>query len=71
MSLDNLIKDKAISIAIQSFNDGYSQGAITERDRIINLAESRICFDHAKGCEHGACHALTDLVEIIKIAQKK
>jgi hypothetical protein len=48
----------------------FEAGEIVERDRIINLAENRICFDHKKGCDHASCYALSDLIVKIKGEQK-
>jgi len=48
----------------------YDQGVKHEQQRIIEIIENRICFDHANGCEHGACYALTDLMPLIKEEQK-
>jgi len=42
------------------------EGAANERERIIKLAENRICFDHKDGCDHAACYALSDLIALIK-----
>jgi hypothetical protein len=45
-------------------------GKLTERKRIMELAQNRICFDHAKGCDHAACYALSDLITVITKEQK-
>jgi hypothetical protein len=48
----------------------FLAGEIVERDRIIKIAENRICFDHKKGCDHAACYALSDLIVKIKGEQE-
>jgi hypothetical protein len=48
----------------------FEAGEIVERDRIIKIAENRICFDHKKGCDHAACYALSDLIVNLKGEQK-
>lgn len=48
----------------------FQAGEIVERERIIKLAENRICFDHKKGCDHAGCYALSDLIVKIKGEQK-
>lgn len=48
----------------------FQAGEIVERERIIKLAENRICFTHKKGCDHAACYALSDLIVKIKGEQK-
>ena len=45
---------------------GYHNATLAERERIINLSENRICFDHQNACDHAACYALFDLIELIK-----
>ncbi len=47
-----------------------SVGTLTERKRIMQIAQNRICFDHAKGCDHAACYALSDLITVITKEQK-
>ena len=44
----------------------YEQGTGAERERILHLANSLICFEHHKGCEHAACYAISNLVGYIK-----
>jgi len=46
------------------------EGRELERERIIKVAQNRICFDHQQGCDHAACYALSDLIELIKGEQK-
>lgn len=45
-------------------------GVLSERLRIIQLANNRICFDHKNGCDHAACYALSELNTVIKGEQK-
>ena len=67
-----------IAFALERMNKGldliadanFQTGEQVERDRIIKLAENRICFDHKKGCDHAACYALSDLIVKIKGEQK-
>jgi len=47
-------------------HNAFGIGVRTERERFIKLAKSRICFDHATGCDHAACYALSDLIQLIK-----
>ena len=51
-------------------HNAFGIGVKTEQERIIKLAQARVCFSHADGCDHGACHALAELVELIKGARK-
>jgi hypothetical protein len=60
------INDIIATSSVHAFNSGVESGRSLEQERIINLAEQRICFDHANDCEHGACYALCELVELIK-----
>ena len=48
---------------------GFLQGQKKERERIINLAKKRICFNNEVGCEHSACYSLSQLIE--KIEEKQ
>jgi len=43
-------------------------GAQQERERIIALAASKVCFDNRdKGeCDHSVCYGMIDLVTVIK-----
>ena len=45
-------------------------GIKAERERILHLAESLICFEHHKGCEHAACYAIGNLISYIKEGNK-
>jgi hypothetical protein len=47
-------------------HNAYGIGLKTERERITKLAKNRICFDHANGCEHASCYAMSDLIELIQ-----
>jgi hypothetical protein len=47
-------------------HNAFGIGVTTERERIMKLARNRICFDHAIGCDHAACYALSDLIQLIK-----
>ena len=60
------INELIATSSVHAFNSGVESGRALERDRILDLAKKRICFDHAKDCEHGACYALCELVELIK-----
>jgi hypothetical protein len=51
-------------------SETWSQGAEFERERIIKLAENRICFDHKTTCDHSACYSLSDLIGLIREVQK-
>jgi hypothetical protein len=44
----------------------FYQGVDAERERIVKLAEKRICFDHKNGCYHSSCYALYELLELIR-----
>ena len=47
-------------------HNAFGIGVRTERERIIKIAKNRVCFDHAIGCDHGACYALCDLIDVIQ-----
>jgi hypothetical protein len=47
-------------------SETWSQGADYEKERIIKLAQNRICFDHKISCDHAACYSLSDLIAVIK-----
>lgn len=61
------VMNKALDVIADA---NFQAGEQVERDRIIKLAENRICFDHEKGCYHAACYALSDLIVKIKGEQK-
>jgi hypothetical protein len=61
------VMNKALDVVADA---NYLAGEQVERDRIIKIAENRICFDHKKGCDHAACYALSDLIVKIKGEQK-
>jgi hypothetical protein len=48
---------------------GFYEGVTAEQERIIKLAENRICFDHKTSCEHASCYSLSDLIRLIKAEQ--
>jgi hypothetical protein len=48
----------------------FYQGVDAERERIIKLAENRVCFNHKNGCDHADCYSLSDLIRLIKGQQK-
>jgi hypothetical protein len=43
-------------------------GAQQERERIIALAASKVCFDNRDNgeCDHSVCYGMIDLVTVIK-----
>ena len=47
-------------------HNAFGIGVTTERERVMKLARNRICFDHATGCDHAACYALSDLIQLIQ-----
>ena len=47
-------------------HNAFGIGVKTERERIINLASNRICFNHKAGCDHASCYAMSDLIEVIR-----
>jgi hypothetical protein len=59
-----------MELALENAEQIWWLGKHHERLRIIALAKKRICFDHAKGCDHGACYALSDLTMLIEGEQK-
>lgn len=61
------VMNKALDVVADA---NFLAGEQVERDRIIKIAENRICFDHKKGCDHAACYALSDLIVKIKGEQK-
>jgi hypothetical protein len=61
------VMNKALDLVADT---NFQAGELVERERIIKLAENRICFDHEKGCDHAACYALSDLIVKIKGEQK-
>ena len=54
---------------MHGWEKGFHNGSLNQRNLIIKLAQNRICFDHETGCDHGACHALADLIRVIKEVQ--
>lgn len=64
------LQDLIAKNAVMAYNQGFERGETSERERIVELAKNRICFDHKDSCEHGACYALCDLIELIKGEQK-
>lgn len=51
-------------------HNAYEIGVRTEKERNMRLAANRICFDNKTGCEHAACYALRDLIELIRVDTK-
>ena len=64
------LQDLIATNAVKAYNEGFERGAAEERERIIKLAQDRICFDHKNGCEHGVCYGLSDMIALIKGEQK-
>lgn len=59
-----------LTMFYHDFTASLALAAQQERDRIVELAKNRICFDHKDGCEHGQCYGLSDLIALIKGEQK-
>lgn len=64
------LQDLIATNAVKAYNQGFERGEMSERERIIELAKNRICFDHAIGCDHSSCYALCELIEVFKGEQK-
>lgn len=62
--------DAEITMFYSSFTASLAIAKSQERDRIVEMANNRICFDHKDGCEHGQCYGLSDLIALIKGEQK-
>jgi hypothetical protein len=47
---------------------GHCNAALEERERIIALAENKVCFDnrHKGECDHSICYGMIDLIALIK-----
>ena len=52
-----------IDLITKSAIDIFEVGVANERARIIRLAKKQICFDHKDNCDHGGCHALSELIK--------
>lgn len=61
-----LVQEKCLELALENAEQIWWLGKHHERLFIISLAKKRICFDHAKGCDHAACYALSDLIKVIQ-----
>lgn len=59
-----------ITMFYTEFTASLAFAAQQERDRIVELAKNRICFDHKDGCEHGVCYGLSEMIALIKGVQK-
>jgi hypothetical protein len=64
------LKDHMEVMMMQIKDEAYQKGIVGERERILHLADSLICFDHHKGCEHAACYAMSNLIGYIKEGTK-
>jgi hypothetical protein len=69
------IRQQALKTSIQrAIAKGRSasifEGRRLERVRILHLAESLICFEHHKGCDHSGCYAIVNLISYIKEGTK-
>lgn len=62
--------DALIESGMELRRDDIELGKQLERERIIQVAQNRICFDHKGGCDHADCYALSDLIRAIKGEQK-
>lgn len=59
-----------ITMFYSEFTASLSIAKSQERDRIVELAKNRICFDHKDGCEHGVCYGLSEMIALIMGEQK-
>jgi len=50
---------------------GRETGIEVERERIIKMAEARICFDFYNSgvCDHSVCYGMAELIITIREAQ--
>ena len=62
--------DAELTMFYSSFTASLAIAKSQERDRIVELAKNRICFDHKGGCEHGVCYGLSEMIALIKGEQK-
>ena len=55
-------KDEAQRLALLVV---MNEGAIRERERVVELINRKICFDNleGRGCDHQACYELLDLLK--------
>jgi hypothetical protein len=63
------INELIATSSVHAFNSGVESGRALEREHIIDLAKKRICFDHKNDCEHGACHALSQFVQLLGVQE--
>ena len=54
--------------SIQDIQSAVQEGRQAERERIISLAERKVCFDNRDNgeCDHSGCYGMTDLIALIK-----
>ena len=64
------VKDELLRMVYDQEWGGFEKGVKAERERILHLAESLICFEHHKGCDHAACYAISNLISHIKEGNK-
>ena len=67
--------DEGFSVAM-AVNDGYQAGVLAatklggcwERERIVKLAQNKVCFDNRDTgeCDHSVCYGMIDLIVLIK-----
>ena len=64
------LKSELDFMLMQIRDEAYGKGLVAERERILHLANSLICFEHHKGCEHPGCYAISNLISYIKEGTK-
>jgi hypothetical protein len=53
------------------YTKGFQNGRLYEQERIIVLANTLICYEHHKGCDHAGCYAMGNLIGYIKEYMKE
>jgi hypothetical protein len=62
MTVHNSNSSKEITLSVSHVRS-------QERERIIALANNKVCFDNRDNgeCEHSACYEMIDLIALIKV----
>lgn len=72
MAHDVVILDGVTYVSQMEYEPYYSDnGARLERERIIALAEAKVCFGHQEtgNCEHSVCFGMRDLIAKIEAGE--
>jgi hypothetical protein len=62
------LQDLIATNAVRAYNEGLERGKASERERIIELLDDRVCTDDF--CNHDSCVYYLEIIELIQEESK-